>query len=682
MFCANCHLIFRESQTYSEVTPGPYCDPDDTIGTRWTAYHNYAVSYQDLLTTAIKCHCCHEILLDSRRHLKEFVPEPERKLNVRMELMFDEHGVSARQGSLDIYVNEISSHVSFETNVPKSHSGRFSHKMPVTGPFPADSTGSAYTAAFVRRCLKQCKSRHARCRVGSIEVHWYPTRLVEVLEDGGARVIETSETTPTGPYATLSHCWGATPMSTATTENIGRLKHHIAMPDLPKTFRDALQFIKAIGISFIWIDSLCIIQDSVEDWKFESRTMLQVYRHAECNIAAADSEDSRGGLFRERNHAILPSGWFPLDGDVPELKGAGCCSAVPYIYFRNAVDDQIGSSRLMHRGWVFQEWAASRRVIAFGRDQVFWDCSALLQSDVLPGHRINEFPLKDSKLDLPNLNEDVMGMAVSKHVFPEVFSRSYKSLEKGLLAWQDIVQRYSACGFTFNMDRAVAILGVAQMMSNALKAQPTAISATYWSGLWLQDMHRQLTWEVSCTGLRRNCRAPSWSWLSIDGPVEWNAVYSRWGPAFALAVVSQSDTQMARSNSTFCELSGELRMWCTLHLVHETAGGRCSDHLDDENIGTGDTYFLPLSCVFDGPAFKMIHGLIVQPVESQPGSYSRCGIRKLWVHYSDEGMELTTNMSLSDKRERVGHILGETSSGLGFEYEVYDPEMGYLVCIL
>lgn len=336
MFCANCSLIFRQSITYR-----PWPVGDDTVEDTWTAEHSYTIPYQDLLTTAEECHCCHQILRESQSHHHSTVP-PERKIYISMKLHFDMDA----WGTLGINVNfrkKNSCRKNSRKNQPRKNQSRNnkflgsfefsvlgrrrfcdSQKVPVTGHFPADNTGSDYTAGFVNKCLEHCKSHHPSCQIEAMEALWYPTRLVEVLGDNAARVIETSETVPVGPYATLSHCWGKSRMITATTENIGRLKKRSAMLDLPKTFSDALQFIKAIGISLIWIDSICIIQDSVQDWASESRTMLQVYRLAECNLTAAVSEDSHGGLFLERNHANLPSGWYQFDTNVPELQGLLC----------------------------------------------------------------------------------------------------------------------------------------------------------------------------------------------------------------------------------------------------------------------------------------------------------------------------------------------------------------------
>lgn len=580
-----------------------------------------------------------------------------------------------------------------------------SHMVPVTGHSPANNTGSGYTAGFVKKCLEHCKTHHRSCQPESLGAPWYPTRLVEVLEGNTFRVIETAETVPAGPYATLSHCWGASRMITTTTENIGQLKKQLPLLDLPKTFSDALQFIKAIGISFIWIDSLCIIQDSVKDWEAESRTMLEVYRHAECNLAAAGSEDSRGGLFSERNHAILPSGWFEIDNNRPEVKGVYC--AVPYDYFENAFDKQIGSSRLISRGWVFQERAASRRVIAFGRDQVFWDCSEVLESDVLPDHHIRLYHYEDE--NTPGGSKDnAMGMAVPKVLSPGV-PRSFYSLGDGLVAWQFIVQRYSACAFTFNKDKPVAILGVAQMMSDALKAQPTAVSTAYWAGLWLQDMYRQLAWKASHPGLQKNCHAPSWSWLSVEGPVEWISVVD-FDPKFyffkasALITVAWGGNQKANGNSSFCNLSSDLKIWCNLYPLHVTepledassaAEEPCTPevYLDYEDIGTDRLHFLPLiynereSIDGDGDGDSgFINGMLVQPVDNRPGVYRRCGSARLRLSlHKRSPMKRFFNALRPSQHtiaKRVHRLLGKTISPIDFTFEKHNSKMGYLIRII
>lgn len=457
MFCANCRLVFQQDHfDYEDFKRrGERVRP-------WCMRHSYDISCGDFLLAAAKCHCCHELLRQLKLHDPASAGSAQEELRIRLEWELEVETFPHSTGHLIVNANfrnpdlgdpdigdpdigdlDFGETVTRDPDVrdaffcsPYNSSAKAEFRTSILSKFrntgehddarlrdlisdtPINSTGSDYTAQFVKSCLERCKSYHTKCQSGFKEAPWYPTRLVEIMESGCARAIETSETMPTGPYATLSHCWGKSRIFTATTTNIESLKKQIPWLDLPKTFRDAIQFTNSIGISYIWIDSICIIQDSMKDWESESRTMLRVYRHAECNLAAAVSEDSHGGLFSQRDHAILPSGWFECENNIPELKGLHC--AVPQIgyghlwdsdetrseYWNNEFEKEIGSSRLLGRGWIYQERAASKRIVAFGRDQVFWDCSERLESDVLPGYH--------SSLESWMFN----GMAIPKHSTP------------------------------------------------------------------------------------------------------------------------------------------------------------------------------------------------------------------------------------------------------------------------
>lgn len=441
MFCANCRLVFQQDHS------DDYWDETRKGGRQfsWNIRHSYGISCEDFLLAAAKCHCCHELLRQLKLHDPSFPGSAQKDLRIRLEWEVIVEAFPDTTGYLcvrayfrdpdlrepdfrdpDFVELDYSAKAQFRTSILGKFRNTGGHDdvrlRDLINEPPINSTGSDYTARFVKSCLERCKSYHTKCQSGSKDAPWYPTRLVEIMDSGCARVIETQETIPTGPYATLSHCWGESRIFTATTTNIESLKKHIPLLDLPKTFRDALQFTNSIGISYIWIDSICIIQDSIKDWEFESRTMLRVYRHAECNLAAAVSEDSHAGLFSQRDHAILPSGWFESENNIPELKGLHC--AVPQIgygdlfeahycrneYWKDEFEKEIGSSRLLGRGWIYQERAASNRVVAFGRDQVFWDCSELLESDILPGYRISLESWSD--------HITFFGMAIPKHLTP------------------------------------------------------------------------------------------------------------------------------------------------------------------------------------------------------------------------------------------------------------------------
>jgi hypothetical protein len=136
------------------------------------------------------------------------------------------------------------------------------------------------------------------------------------------------------------------------------------MCQLPKTFRQAFKVTRDLGGRFIWIDSLCIIQDSVEDWRNESSLMTHIYSYGLCNIAASAAQDGSQGLFFERDP-------FPVKQVHFRPKhGAGT------LLITNTKSWIENSRRapLLKRGWVFQEQMLSPRTLHFYKKQIFWYC--------------------------------------------------------------------------------------------------------------------------------------------------------------------------------------------------------------------------------------------------------------------------------------------------------------------
>lgn len=787
MLCDNCRLIF--DQEVIEKT-----EWDDGYTTTYTATYSYTTTYHDFLLATNKCNCCLQMLYCFQRNAEDeddyvsseeddhvlseeddhipseeddHVPSEEddhvsseEELHFKMEQVWVEEYFS-KDWEATLCISAYAVHGclsgSTEFNVVRRKDWEIRQLNSAIHSASPNNTGSAYTAEFVKNCLERCKWHSHSPYYYDDRPQWYPTRLVEVLDDGEAKLVETSETTPAGPYATLSHCWGTSGTFTTTTKNIADLKKRIPFLDLPKTFRDALHFAKSIGVSLIWIDSLCIIQDSAEDWESESRTMLQVYQHAECNLAATASEDSHAGLFSERNYASLPSGWFEVDNNIPKLKGIFSVVPIRYFrdafdrelwtselvsrgtYFRDAFDREVGNSRLLSRGWVYQERAASRRVVAFGRDYVFWDCPQRLESDVLPGYDASKV-WKQSSFEQAR-------MAVPKCTTPAVSRSTLSWRDDAFSAWKKIVQVYSACDFTYITDKPIAILGMAEMMGLAQQASYTDDNSgweggpefiPYWGGLWLRDMCRQLAWKVSRSGLRRNSCAPSWSWLSIEGPVEWQDFYLAPAPTkdglerkmpitSALATIAWSDQQSKETRLSFNEVSSDLKIWCGLHTFRVTDpegswdGGSYRrepseqllymtssrgiglelkpNDLDCEDIDVETLYFLPLiydyknhepdnRYVYGFEKHLKVVGILVQPTDDQVGTYRRCGSASyslpIYLYPYSQVTEVLKGL-YQDKNawvRRKFRLSRPPPSDVGFSYQKYDPELGYLVRII
>jgi hypothetical protein len=130
----------------------------------------------------------------------------------------------------------------------------------------------------------------------------YPTRVLdlEVLIKDSMDIQLIENLTPDSRHATLSHCWGYKSDTgyQATTSNLRDLKERIQYADLPRTYCDAISVCRALKVRYLWIDSLCIIQDSKEDWEREAANMAYVYSNSYLSILADWSTDSDGGCFK------------------------------------------------------------------------------------------------------------------------------------------------------------------------------------------------------------------------------------------------------------------------------------------------------------------------------------------------------------------------------------------------
>jgi hypothetical protein len=111
---------------------------------------------------------------------------------------------------------------------------------------------------------------------------------------------DAAATLPNIPYASLSHCWGQIPLLRLTRATVSEMKRGMSISSLPKPFQDALTVTKYFSISHIWIDSLCILQDSIQDWQQESMKMREVYTYADFNIAATTAAQGKDGCFFDR----------------------------------------------------------------------------------------------------------------------------------------------------------------------------------------------------------------------------------------------------------------------------------------------------------------------------------------------------------------------------------------------
>jgi hypothetical protein len=148
--------------------------------------------------------------------------------------------------------------------------------------------------------IGQCASSHGRCNV--VPPSGLPTRLIDVGDGQGEhspRIYIPDPTEPAVPYITLSHAWGTGNIFRLTSTNLEALKIRIPVFELSKTFRDAIDITRRLGHRYLWIDSLCIIQEPKDDWQREAPCMATVYGNALLNLVALGP--SGQGCFTYRN---------------------------------------------------------------------------------------------------------------------------------------------------------------------------------------------------------------------------------------------------------------------------------------------------------------------------------------------------------------------------------------------
>ena len=130
-------------------------------------------------------------------------------------------------------------------------------------------------------------------------------------------------------YAALSYCWGdIAPKFKLTTECIDEACSGIFIKRLPRTLQDAILIARTMEIPYIWIDSLCIIQDDEEDKKRELPKMVDIYSGAAVVISAAVSKTCEDGFLQPRDMSSL----LKFDYNLPILlqmmdrrRGSSCC---------------------------------------------------------------------------------------------------------------------------------------------------------------------------------------------------------------------------------------------------------------------------------------------------------------------------------------------------------------------
>ena len=348
--------------------------------------------------------------------------------------------------------------------------------------------------------ISTCRRNHKTC-VPVAGRDWDgPAYLIEIGDRTDFGDVRVCEDVPANElYVTLSHCWGPTGVPVQLLKcNCALYLQSLPWHELPKTFQDAILVVRALrpltGVHYLWIDALCIVQDSDEDKSIEISRMGGIYQGALCNLAASIGSDCHSGLVTESTlvppHECIVD-WGTSDKQHRRMK----------IGNRHAYDVLVQRSDLSKRAWVLQEIILAPRVLFFTPEQLVWECSeACYYETTGMAERQKEFELRFKLLPIHHL--------ASRDVW-QVYN-----------FWHRCLQGFSGRKLSFGSDRLRAIAAIA----NAIEGQ-LGRSNRYLVGLWSEHLHIHLTWEVDQpTNLSHRDRLksafPSWSWASLDAPID------------------------------------------------------------------------------------------------------------------------------------------------------------------
>lgn len=247
------------------------------------------------------------------------------------------------------------------------------------------STGSDETLALARRWIETCSNVHETCEKRSSSTRRVPRRLLDVTRvvdktDGVIHLINSAEcmsdVSEMLQYVTLSHRWNPTYNCFTLASNIQEHETQgIEMTRLPKTFAEACITVKKLGLTYLWIDSLCIIQDSNADKALEIPNMAGYYQNAEINLSA--STQSIAGLWSDRDGEATKPFKINATLDLPEGRKQVLFELAPVL--------RADKSHLDYRGWILQERIFPRRTLFFDSYWISFECSQMSASESCPG---------------------------------------------------------------------------------------------------------------------------------------------------------------------------------------------------------------------------------------------------------------------------------------------------------
>lgn len=451
---------------------------------------------------------------------------------------------------------------------------------------------------------------------------WFPDRLIQVRRkesgDLTARLILKSNTTnfPTPDtqqlnYLSFSHCWGPPPNPAAhlggragsvlTADTLPKWINFLPVNELPLAFRHAITVCALLGFEYIWIDSLCILQDSKEDWQTQSAVMGDVYKFAFLNIAALSStSDYDGFIFTRDNRVVF--GFRTSFADIlgryvneVNQQGKQCVllngrARLLWHFSKDIQGSTADNTPLFTRGWVHQERCLARRTLAFANSTVYWACDEKNNCERPGWGGLHSQGLRTTLHTVTETITSVTFAALSRMTEQQSQQMAMELIRAVDYHWHGTVTSYTACKLTKHSDKLIAVSSIARELANTKILQ----NHRYLAGFWNLNLLAQLGW-ITVVGKTTPPRkrvgeegyaAPSWSWASIEAPTQPRNLFPvERSDTISLADVLAADVELSTNFVYGSVKAGWIRLRGVLNRVRSGGMFDMSNALTDELTG-------------------------------------------------------------------------------------------------
>ncbi|PVH80499.1 HET-domain-containing protein [Cadophora sp. DSE1049] len=378
---------------------------------------------------------------------------------------------------------------------------------------------------FVTSWLRDCLN-HEACSPKSKDIARPPTRVIDVgTSDGYQDPYLRHSGEEVQEWVTLSHCWGQKSPLQTTKKTLSSHQKALPLNTIPNLFRDAVAITRELGYSYLWIDSLCIIQDSEEDRAKEIAQMGNIYKNSILTIAADNCRDSNDSILGEASPARARD--YTEQG-CKSSKNQFQSKMYAFHYqkwcdiHKNTTKEEKTRSLLKSRAWALQEQILSPRTIHWTPLQLVWSCRYTTLSEECPSEA-NSLT-EDAVLSFPDapphrhhstkmicLSEEQLKTARQE---PKFTAPGFQKSNDPLQIWCLIVQQFLSRSITYETDSLPAISGLAREVKRHT-------GYNYLAGLWAQDIHNGLLWSIK--GYAKypdEYVGPSWSWVSLKKTID------------------------------------------------------------------------------------------------------------------------------------------------------------------